>query len=470
MSEKTFPKHFVWGAATSSYQIEGAACEDGKGPHIWDAYASIPGNIRDGSTGDVACDHYHRFREDVAVMQSLGLKAYRFSICWTRILPAGTGEVNEAGVRFYSELIDALLEADIEPWATLYHWEMPMALEMRYGGWLHKDIDKYFAEFARVCFERFGDRVKRWITINEGHAITHCGYRHGVHAPGRQVDPLKETYLSGHNLLRAHARAVDIYRREFQPEQQGVIGIANNAHWPEPKSDLPEHVAAAQRNLDFMLGWFTHPVYYGDYPESMREMLGSKLPRFTKKEKEMLQGSAEFLGLNHYHTIQASSPGPEFLRKDDYDGPGYLVEEAQVIEINNFGDPFSAGNRTLAPWGFRKLLEYVRDAYPGLPMVITENGTATGMLPKEESLRDQARIDYIRGYLGACHEAVQEGADVRGYFVWSLMDNFEWGGGYSVRFGILYTDYETQERIPKDSAKFYSDVIRRNGLPDPETI
>jgi beta-glucosidase len=357
-----------------------------------------------------------------------------------------------------------LLDAGIEPWATLYHWEMPMFLEMTYGGWLHANSADYFAELAGVCFARLGDRVKNWVTINEGHAITHCGYRHGVHAPGRQANPLDETYLCGHNLLRAHAMAVDLYRREFQPMQGGRIGIANNAHWPEPKDDSPAHVAAAQRDFDFMPGWFTDPVVFGDYPESMRTMLGEHLPAFTDQEKAMLKGSIDFLGLNHYHTIQASSPGPEHITKAQYDGPGYLVEEAQVIQINTFGDPWSHGRLTLAPWGFKKLLLECRQRYGDIPFAITENGFGSHPKTFDEAVNDDDRISYLQRYLAACHEAMQEGVDVQAYFVWTFMDNFEWGAGYTCDFGLVHVDFETLERTVKKSGKWYAEVIARNGV------
>ncbi len=454
---KEFPEDFLWGAATSSYQIEGAWLEDGKAPSIWDAYSLLPGRIRDGTTGQVACDHYHQLEQDVALMRELGLQSYRFSICWPRILPAGTGEVNQAGVDFYDRLIDLLLEAGIQPFPTLYHWEMPLALEMKYGGWLHPDAPEWFAEYAEVCFERFGDRVQRWLTINEPHAFAMCGYRWGVHAPGRTAHGDSEPYLVGYHLLQAHARAAEIYRRKFPPGSGGQIGMAISTHWAEPRSESDQDRRAARRSVEFQFGWFAHPMVLGDYPEIMRRMLGDRLPPLSAEDKAMLKGSADFLGLNHYHTVHAYAPPPDAEN-------GRYVEEAHTVETRYRGEEQSVVGWTFLPEGMRRILGWVQETYPDVPVYITENGYPLAEENRQEALDDQRRVQHFRDYLGACHEAIQAGVDLRGFFAWTLMDNFEWGSGYTVDFGLCHTDFETMERTPKASARFYSEVIADNGF------
>ena len=298
-----FPEDFTWGTATSAYQIEGAAKADGKGPSIWDAFTHIPGKTANNENGDVACDHYHRFREDIALMKDMGVDAYRFSISWSRIMPTGRGEVNEEGIQFYSHLIDALLEEGITPWVTLYHWDLPLALQLEMDGWLNPEIQHVFADYAAVCFERFGDRVKHWITLNEPWVVSILGHGQGVFAPGRVSN--SEPYLAAHHLILSHARASERYRRDFA-HQKGKVGWSNNCDWREPLTDKPEDVAAAQRALEFFVAWFTDPVYKGDYPEVMREKLGDRLPQFTEGEKALIKGSSDFFGLNHYTTMYAA--------------------------------------------------------------------------------------------------------------------------------------------------------------------
>ncbi len=449
-----FPDGFVWGSATSSYQVEGAWDEDGKGPHIWDAYCLIPGKIRDGSTGQVACDHYHHVEQDVALMAKMGLQAYRFSICWPRILPTGTGQVNEAGVAFYDRLIDLLLENGIQPYATLYHWEMPLALEMAHGGWLHPDSPQWFADYARVCFERYGDRVNKWITINEPEAHSMCGYRWGVHAPGRVAHGNTEPWVVGHHLLQAHGRTADLYRRDFS-DGDGEIGMAVSVHWAEPRTDCDADQQAAQRCLQFNFGWFGHPTVYGEYPPSMREILGDRLPEFTDEEAALLKGSADFLGLNHYHTHHVWEP-------EQRDSP--YIEQRYFKESADIGAEKSVVGWAFAPWGMKKLLLWLHTTYPGVPIYVTENGYPLIEKTRQEAVNDERRVEHYRTYLRACHEAIQQGVDLRGYFAWTLMDNFEWGYGYGVDFGIHHVDFNTGERTPKASARYLSQVIKENGI------
>lgn len=453
-----FPEGFVWGAATSSYQVEGAWRADGKGPHIWDAYCLIPGNIRGGATGQTACDHYHRYEEDVALMARMGLKAYRFSICWPRILPRGTGEVNEAGAAFYDRLVDRLLEAGVEPWATLYHWEMPLALEFGHGGWLHPDSPEWFAEYSRVCFDRYGDRVKKWITINEPEAHSMCGYRWGVHAPGRVAHGNREPWLVGHHLLRAHGRAAAAFRGRFSGDPKAAIGLAVSTHWAEPRTDAAADRRAARTSLEFNFGWFGHPTVYGRYPQSMRGHLGGRLPAFTEREREGLKGSVDFLGVNHYHTRHAWAPGEE-EKESEY------AERELFAESADIGVEKSVVGWSFVPWGMRKLLLWLDRTYPGVPLYVTENGYPLREESRRQALEDRRRVEHYRTYLGACHEAIERGVDLRGYFAWTLMDNFEWGYGYTVDFGLHHVDFETLERTPKASAEFYSRVIAENGVP-----
>ena len=457
-----FPNDFIWGSATSSYQIEGAYNKDGKGPSIWDAFCKIPGKVANMDTGDLACDHYHKMKEDVAMMKSLGLKAYRFSIAWPRILPDGTSQnINQKGIQFYSDLIDELLANDIEPWVTLYHWDLPLALQFEVDGWLGPKIPDLFAEYAELCFEHFGDRVKNWITINEAWVIAILGYGQGVFAPGRISN--SEPYLAGHHILLAHAKAVDVYRKKFQTTQKGKIGITNNCDWREPLTDSIEDKAAAQRAVEFFLAWFADPIYFGKYPDVMIERLGDRLPQFTEEEIKLVKGSSDFFGLNHYTTSYASEAGQN-LEKGTIYGNGGLSEDQDVnLKVDPKWEKTSM-KWSIVPWGCQKLLEWIADRYDNPILYITENGCAFNDRIENGEVNDQARLDFVKGYLEACHQAIQNGVNLKGYFLWSLMDNFEWASGYEKRFGMTYVDFKTLERTPKKSAYWYRDVIKENGF------
>lgn len=456
-----FPPNFIWGSATSSYQIEGAWDIDGKGPSIWDAFSLIPGKTYEMHNGHKACDHYHKFREDVALMAKMGLKAYRFSISWPRIMPQGKGAVNEKGIQFYSDLIDTLLDHGIEPWITLYHWDLPLALHLENDGWLDPNIVDYFAEYARICFEAFGDRVKNWITLNEPWVVAILGYGQGIFAPGRISD--SEPYLAAHHLILAHAHAVKLYRTKFQAHQQGQIGWTNNCDWREPLNQDVENIEAAQRALEFFLAWFTDPVYFGEYPKVMRDRVGERLPQFTKEEIALIKGSSDFFGLNHYTTSYASHVRKGESVNIEVYGNGGIFEDQYVKLTADEQWKFTAMNWAIVPWGCRKLLEWIKNRYDNPPIFITENGCAMDDVPIDGQVIDQGRIDYYQGYLKACHEAIQNGVNLQGYFSWSFMDNFEWASGYSKRFGLHYVDFETLNRIPKSSAKWYANVINQNG-------
>ena len=456
-----FPKDFIWGSATSAFQIEGGWNTDGKGPSIWDSFCQIPGKVHNHATGNIACDHYQKFEEDLDLMAEMGLHAYRFSISWPRLMPTGKGEVNQAGIDFYSRLIDGLLARNITPWVTLYHWDLPLALQFEEDGWLGDSISDYFAEYARHCFKHFGDRVKHWITLNEPWVITILGYGQGVFAPGKISN--SAPYLAGHHLLKAHAKAVNIYRKEFQAEQGGCIGITNNCDWREPLTSSPEDQDAAQRALELFLAWFADPIYKGKYPDCMRERLGDRLPHFTAEEIELLKGSSDFFGLNHYTTMYAANAS-NGLEKGTVYGNGGLSEDQ---DVNLSVDPNwkqTAMQWSIVPWGCQKLLEWIDQRYDHPDIIITENGGAFDDRLINGQVDDQDRIDYIREYLKACQQAIQNGVKLKGYFVWSLLDNFEWASGYDKRFGIHYVDFESLKRTPKASAKWFKQVIEKHGV------
>jgi beta-galactosidase len=453
-----FPNEFVWGAATSSYQIEGAATEGGKGRSIWDTYCEQPGHVFDNTSGVVACDHYHRVESDVKLMAKLGLKAYRFSISWPRIYPYGSGQVvNQQGIDFYNNLIDLLLEHGIEPWVTLYHWDLPQALQDDYGGWLGREIIDDFGAYARTCFQAFGDRVTHWITLNESWTVAVQSYNDGTKAPGRGNDPSHQTYLAGHHLVLAHARAAGIYKQEFVSKQKGVIGIANCGDFRYPaNSGSPEDAEAADRAIIFQYAWLTDPFYFGDYPSEMKDRLGDRLPKFTDEERETLMGTTDFLGLNHYSSLYAAAP-----KKDPSYG-GYWAD----MYVDFSSDPTWKKNHmgwSIVPDGCRELLLWISNRYDYPTIVMTENGSAEDEPDLATALRDEGRREYFEGYLRACAEAIDMGVNLAGYFAWSLMDNFEWEYGYTRRFGICRVDFNTQERTPKLSANWYSETIKANG-------
>jgi len=455
---KKFPRDFIWGATTSSYQIEGAWREGGKGLSIWDAFAHTPGKIKHNDNGDLACDHYHRFKEDVKLMAATGLQAYRFSIAWPRIQPAGRGEPNAEGLRFYSELIDTLLEHNITPWVTLYHWDLPLALQLEYDGWLNPRLADFFAEYAAICFAAFGDRVKHWLTLNEPWCCAFLGHGLGMHAPGRVS--LDEPYLAGHTLLLAHAAAVEKYRTQFQPHQKGRIAPVFNCDWREPLTGSDADRRAAQRAVEFFLGWFADPVFEGDYPAAMRERLGDRLPHFSDAEQASLKGSADFFGLNHYSTVYATD-APAATAS----GSNSSVADDPAVRYSS--DPAwekTAMDWNVVPWGFRKLLQWIHERYDAPPIYVMENGCALPDVVENGEVHDNKRIAYLDGYLNAALEAIAANVDLKGYFVWSLLDNFEWAEGFSKRFGIYYVDFPSGRRIPKASAKWYAEVISRNGF------
>lgn len=446
---------FYWGVATAAHQIEGAWLEDGKGMNIWDAYCHTPGKIENGDTSEDACDHYHRIEEDVALMKKLGVDGYRFSIAWTRIVPDGKGAVNQAGIDFYNRLIDCLVENGITPFVTLYHWDLPLTLQLEDDGWLNYRTAEAFERYAKICFDAFGDRVKHWITFNENWCTAVLGHGTGVFAPGRISND--EPYLAAHNLLLAHGLAVKAYRGG---NYGGVIGIANNCDWREPLTDAVEDVNAAEEAVVFFFAWLTDPVIFGDYPAMMRERLGERLPTFTEAQSEMLRGSTDFIGLNHYTTHYASREPAEVNPVAPENGNGGISSDQQVHLSFDSDWKVTSNGWYVVPWGFRKLLNWIHARYGDLPIYVTENGCSVEADSREDAVDDQFRADFIRGYTDALKAARDEdGVPVRGYFCWSLMDNFEWCRGYAMRFGIVYCDFNTYERAPKSSYFEYQKIL-----------
>jgi beta-glucosidase len=441
-----FPGGFVWGAATASYQIEGAVNDDGRGPSIWDTFSRTPGKVFAGHTGDVACDHYHRYREDVAMMADLGLAAYRFSVAWPRIRPDGTGPVNTRGLDFYDRLTDELLGKGIEPLITLYHWDLPQTLQDR-GGWASRETALAFAEYAQVMYAKLGDRVSTWTTLNEPWCSAYLGYGSGRHAPGI-TDPVA-TFRAVHHLLLGHGLAVEALRSAGA----STLGITLNPSAVHPVD--PENAAdlEAARIVDGLANRiFLDPLIKGAYPEDMRQHMA----RFTDMafiqdgDEKQINQPIDVLGVNFYSpTYVSAKPGTPAAP----DAPG-----TEGIAWRPPVGPVTDMNWPIEPAALTRLLERLHRDY-AVPLLITENGAAYS-----DGVHDSRRIEYLDGHLRACLDAISHGVDLRGYFVWSLMDNYEWAEGYAKRFGVVQVDYTTQERTPKDSARWYSDVIRRNGL------
>ena len=439
-----FPTSFLWGAATSAYQIEGSPLADGAGPSIWHRFVRTPGLTKDGDTGDVACDHYRRMADDVALMKRLGLTAYRFSIAWARILPEGRGAVNERGVGFYDRLVDTLLESGIEPMATLFHWDLPAALDDR-GGWLNPDVADWFADYASVAFRRLDDRVKLWATLNEPWVVTDGGYLHGALAPGHKNR--FEAPIASHHLLRSHAKAVQAYRALGRHR----VGLVVNIEPKYPASTTPADLAATRRAEAYMNRQYLEPVFHGRYPEEMKEIFGEAWPDWPQQDFELIRQPIDFLGINYYTRNVVRHEETSWLLK------AVPVRQTQATYTETGWEVF--------PRGLTDTLVWIRSRYGDIPQYVTENGAAFYDPPAAPSGRvaDPLRIDYYRSHLRAVRAAIEQGVDVRGYFAWSLLDNLEWSLGYSKRFGLVHVNFETLERTPKDSAKFYADVVASRG-------
>ncbi|MGZ3374712.1 MAG: GH1 family beta-glucosidase [Gemmatimonadaceae bacterium] len=442
-----FPTDFIWGTATSAYQIEGSPTADGAGRSIWHRFSHTPGNTWLDQTGDVACDHYRRYKDDVTIMAELGTNAYRFSIAWARIYPQGTGTVNKKGIDFYSRLVDELLARGINPNATLYHWDLPEALDDR-GGWLNRDVADWFAEYATTMFNALGDRVKIWSTLNEPWVVTDGGYLSGVLAPGHSN--LFEAPIAAHNLLRSHGRAVERFR-VANAAKNGKIGITVNLEPKYPASDSPEDLAAVRRADAYMNRQYLDPVFLGRYPDEMREIFGEAWPNWSAEDMRLIKQPIDFVGVNYY-TRKVERYHPDLL-------------PLRTKHVPQLDHTQTETHWEVFPEALTKVLLWVTERYGKPAIYITENGAAFYDPPHtiDGKVEDPLRVEYYRQHLRATHDAMQKGANVRGYYAWSLLDNFEWAHGYSKRFGIVHVDYSTQERTIKSSGRYYAEVIRTKG-------
>ena len=452
MKKVTFPPDFSWGTATASYQVEGAWNEDGKGESIWDRFSHTEGKIRTGETGDVACDQYHRYKEDVALMKELGLRGYRFSVAWSRIFPEGKGAINQKGLDYYSRLVDELLANGIMPFPTLYHWDLPQALQDD-GGWANRDIVGHFATYAGVVTDALGDRVKKWMVFNEPWVFTFLGYLFGIHAPGIRDSGtgLRTTHIA--NL--AHAAALKAMRATGKPE---AIGTAYSMSSTYPASDSEEDVAAAERQHAFSNDWFLKPIIHGEYPHAYVEQ-DKVLARMDIRpgDMESMKSKLDFIGINLYQRgIVANAPQDRNVGARQIPGPG----------------PRTDFNWEVWPAAIYRMIMRVTKDYGRPPIYVTENGCSYGDRPGPDGrVHDQRRIDFLNGFIGQVGRALDEGADVRGYYLWSLMDNFEWAEGYAQRFGIIDCDFENGEkRTIKDSGYWYRDLIKSGVIAYDETL
>ncbi|KAG8231276.1 hypothetical protein J437_LFUL010314 [Ladona fulva] len=463
----TFPEGFKFGTATSAYQIEGAWNEDGKTENIWDRLVhQNSAVIADGSNGDIAADSYHKYKDDVKILKELGVEFYRFSLSWTRVLPKGdVSVISTEGIQYYNDLIDELLANGIMPMVTIYHWDLPQSLQ-DLGGWTNEIMAEYFEDFARVAFSNFGDRVKWWITLNEPWVQSVLGYDFGWDAPRLNLHGVGG-YLSGHTMLKAHALAFHLYDKEFRPSQKGKIGITLESFWMEPKTSDPKDLEAAERALQFELGWFAHPIFSknGDYPPLMKQIIGenskkeglkrSRLPSLSSKWIELLKGSSDFFGLNHYtsYLVEADENGQD---------PSWRRDTRCKTSVNPLWPETGSPWLKVVPWGFRKLLNWIKKEYNNPDVIVTENGVSD-----KGGLADKQRVAYITEYMNEMLKAIKlDGCNISAYTCWSLLDNFEWLGGYTQKFGIYSVDFDDPERrrTAKESAKAYSTIIKNNGF------
>jgi beta-glucosidase len=469
-ASRRFPTGFVWGTATASYQIEGAVHEDGRGPSIWDTFSHTPGKVVDGGDGDVACEHYRRMAEDVAMMADLGLDAYRFSIAWSRVVPTGSGAVNQAGLDFYSRLVDALLDRGIAPMATLYHWDLPQALQDE-GGWTDRATAERFADYAAIVGRALGDRVPTFTTLNEPWCSAFLGYASGVHAPGHTSNA--EALRAVHHLNLAHglgARAL----RSVLPSSSAVSVTLNLAQ-VRPASDTAADLDAVRHVDGISNRIFLEPILRGRYPDDILDDLRhlTDWSFIRAGDAGLVNAPIDLLGVNYYSPTRVAAATPHLLSQvsgrwtndpQGTDGPTTYPGTDRAVSVPQDG-PYTAMHWRIEPGSLTELLLRVRRDYPDVPLMITENGAAfDDEVAVDGAVHDADRIDYLRGHLGAVHDAMSQGVDVRGYFVWSFMDNFEWAFGYSKRFGIVRVDFSTRERMLKDSARWYRDVISAGGV------
>ncbi|XP_077566427.1 lactase-like protein isoform X2 [Stigmatopora nigra] len=474
----TFPAGFSWGAGSSAYQTEGAWNKDGKGLSIWDVFSHKRGRILQNDTGDSSCEGYSKIKDDVSLMKELKLNHYRFSISWPRLIPTGikTDHINERGIQYYNDLIDHLLGSKITPIVTLYHWDLPQVLQERYGGWQNVSMVNHFNDFANLCFERFGNRVKYWITFSNPWSVAVEGYETGEHAPGLRTRGTG-AYRAAHHIIKAHAKVWHTYDTQWRPKQNGLVGISLTADWGEPVDITNQKdIEAAERYVQFSLGWFATPVFHGDYPQVMKDFIGkksaqqglgvSRLPTFSPQEKSYIKGTSDFLGISHfttrYITQKNNPPGRStssfFMDRD----------VAELVDPR-WPDPGSEWLYSV-PWGFRRMLNFVKTQY-GNPMIyVTENGVSEKMQCTE--LCDEWRIKYYKDYINEMLKALRDGVNLKGYTAWSLLDKFEWDEGFTERFGLYYVDFRNKNkpRYPKASVQFYKRIISSNGFPNQREV
>ncbi|CAL9697464.1 unnamed protein product [Knipowitschia caucasica] len=473
-----FPTGFSWGAGSSAYQTEGAWDKDGKGLSIWDVFSHKKGKIQHNQTGDTSGEGYYKVKDDVSLMKEMKLNHYRFSISWPRLIPTGikSDHVNERGIQYYDELLDALLENNITPIVTLYHWDLPQVLQEKYGGWQNLSIINHFNDYANLCFEKFGNRVKHWITFNNPWSVAVEGYETGEHAPGLK---LKGTgaYKAAHHIIKAHAKVWHSYDTQWRAKQKGSIGISLSGDWGEPV-DLTDQkdIEAAERYVQFYLGWFATPIFHGDYPQVMKDFIGrksaqqglgtSRLPSFSPEEKSYIKGTCDFLGVGHFTTRYVTHKNNVAARG----GSSYFQDRdlAELVDPR-WPDPGSEWLYAV-PWGFRRLLNFVKSQYGNPTVYVTENGVSEKMQCPE--LCDEWRIQYFRDYTNEMLKAIKDGVNVKGYTAWSLLDKFEWDEGFTERFGLYFVDFRNKNkaRYPKASVHFYKSIISSNGFPNQREV
>ncbi|PNT64915.1 hypothetical protein BRADI_4g34940v3 [Brachypodium distachyon] len=469
LTRRDFPEGFVFGAGSSAYQVEGAASEDRRKPSIWDTW-SHQGYSFDGSTADVSADQYHHYKEDVKLMHNMGLDAYRFSIAWPRLIPDGRGQINPKGLEYYNSLIDELILNGIQPHVTIYHFDLPQVLQDEYGGLLSPKFIEDYTSYAEVCFKSFGDRVKHWVTVNEPNIEPIGGYDTGFQPPRRCSYPFgvdcaggnssTEPYIAAHHLLLAHASAVSLYREKYKETQGGQIGITLLGWWHEPATNTPQDAAAARRMTEFHIGWFMHPLVYGDYPPVMRSRVGARLPVLTAPVSKKVRRSFDFIGFNHYIIMRIRSIDTNSSQQPR----DYYVDAA----VQNPADNISKVET--APWSLSKLLEHLKLNYGNPPVWIHENGygsAAPGALSKTEYDYDDAnRTEFLQDYLEVLQLSTRNGSNARGYFVWSFLDVFEFLFGYQLRFGLCGVDMSDpgRTRYVRNSARWYSGFLHGGEL------
>ena len=448
MAQLSFPKGFRWGSATAAYQIEGAAREDGRGESIWDRYCQMPGNIVKGDEGSVACDHYHRYREDVALMKELGHNSYRFSVSWPRIFPSGRGSMNQKGLDFYSRLVDELRAAGIEPFVTLYHWDLPQELQ-DLGGWTNREVAQLFADYASVVYRRLGDRVDKWITLNEPFNSSFISYFVGRQAPGYR--DMSSAIAASYNLLLGHGLAVDALRASGK---NGEIGITLNLMPRHPVSDSEADKLAVQYDDGYANRWFLDPIFRGSFPADMIDLYetrGLTLPKIAPGDLKQMSRPIDFIGLNYYFVVYVQA------------NPKSWPFGAEVVVPKEV--PTTDRNWAIVPEGLTEMLLRLKNEYGCAQIYITENGAAyNDVMSMDGTVEDYGRVDYIRRHLVAAHSAISQGVNLKGYFVWSMYDNFEWSFGRYSRFGIVYNDFSTQKRTVKRSGSWLKEVIERNSF------